>query len=166
MRFLFRPRGWFLLVAGACACLLGYALYVQHVGFLDPCPLCILQRTTFMWIGLVAVIAAIHNPGQIGRWLYAILLAMGGLAGAVIAGRHVWLQNLPPEQVPDCGMGLNYMLETMPYGQVFSEVFYGSGECAQVDWTFAGLSMPWWTLIWYIGITAITLIVVAKPSQR
>jgi len=166
VRFLFRPRGWFFFVAVACACLLGYALYVQHVGFLDPCPLCIIQRTAFMWIGLVALIATIHNPGRIGFWLYAVLLAIGGVAGSVIAGRHVWLQSLPPDQVPDCGMGLNYMLETMPYGQVFSEVFYGSGECAQIDWTFAGLSMPWWTLIWYIGLTAVTLIVVAKPTQR
>jgi disulfide bond formation protein DsbB len=166
LRFLFHPRGWFFFVAVACACLLGYALYVQHVGFLDPCPLCILQRTAFMWIGLVALIAAIHNPVQIGRWLYTVLLLAGGLAGVAVAGRHVWLQSLPPEQVPDCGMGLNYMLETMPYGQVFSEVFYGSGECAQIDWTFAGLSMPWWTLIWYIGIGAITLVVMVKASQR
>jgi protein dithiol:quinone oxidoreductase len=166
VRLLFRPRGWFFFVAVACACLLGYGLYVQHVGFLDPCPLCIIQRAAFMWIGLVALIATVHNPSPVGCWLYAILLAIGGVAGSVIAGRHVWLQNLPPGQVPDCGMGLNYMLETMPYGQVFSEVFYGSGECAQIDWTFAGLSMPWWTLIWYIGLTAATLIVVAKATRR
>jgi disulfide bond formation protein DsbB len=164
--FLFRPRAWFFSVAIACASLLAYALYVQHVGFLDPCPLCVLQRIAFMWIGLIALLAAIHNPAQTGRWVYGILLALGCVAGSVIAGRHVWLQNLPPDQVPECGMGLNYMLETMPYGEVFSEVFYGSGECAQIDWTFAGLSMPWWTLIWYIGFTVITLIVVAKPVHR
>lgn len=166
MSFLFRPRAWFFFVAASCASLLGYALYVQHVGFLDPCPLCVLQRVAFMWIGLVALIAAIHNPQRTGRWLYWILLAIGGLAGAAVSGRHIWLQSLPPGQVPDCGMGLNYMLETMPYGEVFSEVFYGSGECAQIDWTFAGFSMPWWTLIWYIGLTVMTLIVVAKPHQR
>lgn len=119
-----------------------------------------------MWIGLVALLAAIHNPERTGRWIYWSVLAIGGLAGAVIAGRHVWLQSLPPGQVPDCGMGLNYMLETMPYAEVFKEVFYGSGECAQIDWTFAGLSMPWWTLIWYIGLTMMTTIVVARPNQR
>ena len=165
MTALFRPRIWFLLVTLCCAALLGYALYVQHVEFLDPCPLCILQRVAFMWIGITALLAAIHNPGKTGRWVYALILAVGGIGGAVIAGRHIWLQNLPPDQVPDCGMGLNYMLDTMPFTEVFSEVFYGSGECAQIDWTFAGLSMPWWTLIWYIGLTAVTLLVAARRQN-
>jgi len=66
MSALFRPRIWFLLVALFCAALLGYALYVQHADFLDPCPLCILQRVAFMWIGSVALLAAIHNPGKVG----------------------------------------------------------------------------------------------------
>ena len=162
MSVIFRPRIWFFLVAVFCAALLGYALYVQHVDFLDPCPLCILQRIAFMWIGAAALLAAIHNPGKLGLWIYTVLLALGGAMGAVLAGRHVWLQSLPPDQVPDCGMGLNYMLETMPYSEVFSQVFYGSGECAQIDWSFLGFSMPWWTLFWYIGLTVVTVLVVAR----
>ena len=162
----FRPRGWFFLVAVACASLLGYAMYVQYVEFLDPCPLCILQRLAFIWIGIVALLAAIHNPSGKGRWVYTGLLALGAAVGAILAGRHVWLQSLPPDQVPECGMGLNYMLETMPYAEVLAKVFYGSGECAQIDWTFAGLSMPWWTLIWYIGLVLATLLVVALADRR
>jgi disulfide bond formation protein DsbB len=118
-----------------------------------------------MWIGLAALLAAIHNPGRKGLWVYTAFLALGGVTGAMIAGRHVWLQSLPPGQVPDCGMGLNYMLETMPYSEVFTQVFYGSGECAKIDWTFLGLSMPWWTLFWYIGLTLISLWVVARRRQ-
>lgn len=165
MNVIFRPRIWFFLVALSCTALLGYALYVQHADFLDPCPLCILQRVAFMWIGLAALLAAIHNPAKAGLWVYTALLALGGVMGALIAGRHIWLQSLPPDQVPDCGAGLNYMLETMPYTEVFSQVFYGSGECAKIDWTFLGLSMPWWTLFWYIGLTLISLWVVAKRRQ-
>jgi disulfide bond formation protein DsbB len=162
MPIVLRPRAWFFLVTISCASLLGYALYEQYVLFLDPCPLCILQRIAFIWIGLSALVAAVHNPGRTGRFIYATLLVLGCTAGAAVAGRHVWLQNLPPDQVPECGMGLNYMLETMPFGEVFSQVFYGSGECAQIDWTFFGLSMPWWTLFWYIGFTVITLWVVTN----
>jgi disulfide bond formation protein DsbB len=162
-------RVWFLLVAVICASLLGYALYVQHAMFLDPCPLCIFQRVAFIWIGSVSLLAAIHNPAGAGRWAYTILVLMGCAAGAAIAGRHVWLQNLPPDQVPECGMGLNYMLDTMPFADVLKQVFYGSGECAQIDWTFVGLSMPAWTLVWYILIALITLAVVisgkSRPSQ-
>ena len=162
MRLLFRPRVWFFLVALCCAGLLAFAFYVQYALFEEPCPLCILQRVAVMWMGLVALVATLHNPGRTGRFLYAALLALGGAAGAAVAGRHVWLQHLPPNQVPECGMGLNYMLQTMPFGDVLSKVFYGSGECAQIGWTFIGLSMPWWTLFWYIGLTVITLLVVAK----
>lgn len=160
MSIVLRPRVWFSLVTLSCASLLGYALYEQYVLFLDPCPLCILQRMAFIWIGLSALVAVIHNPGRTGRLIYATLLVLGCVAGAAVAGRHVWLQNLPPDQVPECGMGLNYMLETMPFGEVYAKVFYGSGECAKIDWTFIGLSMPWWTLFWYIGFTIITLLVV------
>lgn len=166
MSIVLRPRVWFFLVALSCASLLGYALYEQYLLFLDPCPLCILQRIAFIWIGLSALVAAVHNPGHTGRFIYSALLVLGCIAGAAVAGRHIWLQNLPPDQVPECGMGLNYMLETMPFGEVFSQVFYGSGECAQIDWTFFGLSMPWWTLFWYIGFTVITLWVVTNWRGR
>ena len=162
MPITFRPRSWFFLITLSCASLLGFAFYVQYALFEDPCPLCILQRIAFIWIGLIALVAAVHNPGRAGRLVYAVLLFLGCASGAAIAGRHLWLQNLPPDQVPQCGMGLNYMLETMPYGEVFSQVFYGSGECAEIGWTFAGLSMPWWTLFWYIVLAFITLLIVVN----
>ena len=63
-------------------------------------------------------------------------------------------------------MGLNYMLETMPFAAVLKEVFYGSGECAEVDWTFLGLSMPNWALLWYIGLTVVTLFIVARAGKN
>jgi len=166
MSFFFRPRIWFLLAFLCCAGLLGFAFYVQYELFEDPCPLCILQRIAFIWIGLVALAAAVHNPARTGRFFYATLLILGGAAGIAVSGRHLWLQNLPPDQVPECGMGLNYMLETMPFGEVLTQVFHGSGECAEIGWTFAGLSMPWWTLFWYIGLSVITLLVVRRRSDR
>lgn len=166
MSAMFRPRIWFLLIVLFCAGLLGYALYVQHVEFLDPCPLCVLQRIAFMWIGAAALLAVIHNPGSRGRWIYLAIISLGAVGGALVAGRHIWLQSLPPGQVPDCGMSLNYMLESMPFKEVMSTVFYGSGECAKVDWTLAGLSMPWWTLFCYIGIPVATLLVMFRSRSE
>ena len=165
MMLIFRPRIWFLFLALACAGMLSFALYKQHVDFVDPCPLCVLQRVAFMWIGAVGLAAFIHNPGSLGRWIYGGLIAFGGMVGIGIAGRHLWLQSLPPDQVPDCGMGLNYMLETMPLGQVFAEVFYGSGECAEVSWAFLGLSMPGWTFLWYTAFTVGTIIVLILSNK-
>jgi disulfide bond formation protein DsbB len=164
LNLLFRPRPWFLFVALACAGMLAYGLYVQHALFIDPCPLCVFQRLAFIWIGAVALLAAIHNPQGIGRLIYGLLLIAGTLAGLAVAGRHLWLQSLPADLVPDCGMGLNYMLDTLPFTQVLSEVFRGSGECAEVDWTFLGLSMPGWTFLWYLAFTAGTISVLLKAK--
>jgi disulfide bond formation protein DsbB len=167
VNFLLRPRPWFLFVTLACAGMLTYALYIQHFDFIDPCPLCVLQRIAYMWIGAVALLAFLHNPAGPGRWVYGTLVTLGGLAGMGVAGRHLWLQSLPADQVPDCGMGLNYMLETMPFMEVLSEVFYGSGECADVHWTFLGLSMPGWTFLWYLAFTLgpLTVLLKAKTAR-
>ncbi len=164
---LFRPRIWFLFMTLACVGMVSYAIYVQHVDFIDPCPLCVFQRMIYMWLGAVALVAFIHNPGNIGRWIYGGLISAGGIVGVGIAGRHVWLQSLPPDQVPDCGMGLNYMLETMPLGQVLSEVLYGSGECAEVYWTFLGISLPGWSFLWYVVFTVgtITVLIMANKAR-
>jgi len=162
VNLLFRPGSWFLGVAVACAGMVFYALYVQHFDFIDPCPLCVLQRIAFMWIGAVALLAAFHNPGVTGRLVYGAGVILGGAAGLGVAGRHLWLQSLPADQVPDCGMGLNYMLDTMPFLDVLKEVFYGSGECAEIHWTFLGLSMPGWTFFWYLAFTVGTIIVLWK----
>jgi disulfide bond formation protein DsbB len=160
------PRLWYLFVVSCCAALLGFALYNQYVDYLDPCPLCILQRVVFMWMGAVALLAALHNPGRTGLQIYAWLVGLGAVIGASIAGRHVWLQNLPPGEVPECGPGLNYMLENFPLMEVFSTVLYGSGSCAEVKWEFLGLSMPMWTLVWYAGLGLMTFWIVYRRVRQ
>lgn len=149
MTKLIQARVWFLFAALACFSMLAWALYKQHVDFVDPCPLCILQRIAFLWVGVVGLLAAIHGPGKVGQWIYGMILVAGAAVGLFLAWRHVWLQNLPADQVPDCGMGLNYMLDTMPVLDALKEVLYGAGECAEVMWTFLGISIPGWSLIWF-----------------
>jgi disulfide bond formation protein DsbB len=150
-------RQWYLAATVACAVLLGFALYKQHQDYLDPCPLCIIQRLAFMWIGAWALLGALHNPARVGQRIYSGLILLGAAFGAAVAGRHVWMQSLPPDQVPECGPGLNYMLENFPLAEVARSLFFGSGSCAEVDWTLLGLSMPGWTLLWYLVLGAGTL---------
>ena len=96
------------------------------------------------------LIGAIQNPGRAGARAYGVLLSLIALIGVGIAGRHVWIQHLPPEQVPECGPGLDYMLDVFPLSDVIRTVLTGSGECADIVWEFLGLSMPAWTLVWYV----------------
>lgn len=134
-----------------CALLLAYAIgYLDMFKGLEPCPLCIFQRIGVLGVGLFFLLAAVHNPKGIGARVYASLVGFAALAGGAVSARHVWLQNLPPDRVPECGPGLEYMLEAFPLGDTLRMVFTGSGECADVTWTLLGLSMPAWVLIWFL----------------
>lgn len=141
------PRTGNGLGMAACVALMAYALYAQYGLGLEPCPLCIFQRVGVMAMGVVFAVAALHGPGPAGRRGYAVLLALAAAGAAGVSGRHLWLQSLPPERVPACGPGLDYMLETFPFAEMLQTVLSGSGECAQVDWRFLGLAMPAWVLI-------------------
>lgn len=138
------------IIVLVCAGLLGFALILQTQDSLSPCPLCVLQRVAFMVLGAFALLATLHHPARWGRFVYTGLTGLASAAGAGIAGWHVYLQHLPPDQVPSCGPGLNYLVENFPPGDALRMIFMGSGECAQVHWTFLGMSIPEWTLAWFV----------------
>jgi len=152
-----RRRPLNFLVALFCAGLIGFALYMQTRDSLSPCPLCVLQRIAFMALGAVSLLAFLHGPRGWGRRLYAVLAGLFAAAGAGVAGWHVYLQHLPPDQVPSCGPGLNYLVENFPPGDALRMVFMGSGEYARVHWGFLGLSLPEWTLIWFVLLGGLAL---------
>jgi len=148
------PNSRLLNTAGflACAGMMGFALYAQYVLFLDPCPLCVFQRIATILLGIVFLIAAIHNPRRIGARVYAffVLLTAGG--GVAVASWHVYLQNLPADKVPSCGPGFEYIMGNFALFDALSLIFQGSGECAEVVWRLLGLSMPMWVIIGLGGL--------------
>src|SRR5262245_23811023 len=153
----FRLR--FLLGFAACVALIAFALYTQHYLYLNPCPLCIFQRIAFAALGLVFLLGGLFAPRSVGgRRAWGVLALIPALVGIGIAGRHVWLTTLPPDQVPACGPPLEFMMEASPLADVVRQVLTGSGECAKVDWHFLGLSMPAWSLVWFVLLAAWTLV--------
>jgi disulfide bond formation protein DsbB len=137
-----------------CACLLAYAYYAEYVMHLEPCPLCIFQRIGIFGLGVMFLIAAIHEPAAFGRRVYAVLLSLLALATIGIALRHLYIQSLPPDAVPACGASLDYMRKIFSLSEVLVKVLTGSGECAKVTWEFLGLAMPAWVLISAIALGA------------
>lgn len=162
------PRLGYALGCLVCAGLIGFALYLQYYEFQEPCPLCILQRVVYMVLMGLFLIAALHGPGRVGAMVYGGLLFVVAGAGTAIATRHVWLQHLPRHQVPECGPGLEYMLRKFPLWQMLEKVFAGSGECAEAGWTFLGLSIAGWSLVWFVllGAFAVYLTVIAVRAAR
>lgn len=140
-----------------CAALIGFAIYSQLQWGLEPCPLCIFQRIAFAALGLLFLVAGLHAPRSVvGRGVYGGLGFLAAAVGIGIAGRHVWLQLHPPP-IPACGAPLDFMRETMSTANVIRKVLTGTGDCGNVDWTFLGLSMPAWSLIWFVLLAGFAL---------
>ena len=150
------PRSTFALIALICASFIGYALYLQHFEYQDPCPLCLVQRGCYLIIMFASIAAALHGK-RFNR--YGWVAAAGALIGAGVATRQVWLQHLPKDQVPACGPDLYYMIDNFPLTKMLGLLFKGSGQCAEVTWRFLGLSIAEWSLLWFVLflITAIAL---------
>ena len=142
----------FFVIFISCISLLGFGLYLEHFKGIEPCPLCIFQRIAYIAIAIISLMAAIYLPGKKSFYLYATLLITSALSGAGIAGRQIWLQHLPADKVPECGPGLDYLLEVFPLTETLKMVFTGSGECAEVHWRFAGLSIAEWSMVCFILI--------------
>jgi disulfide bond formation protein DsbB len=155
-----------LYLAGAlfAGSLMGFALFLQYVKHQDPCPLCMVQRVVFIAILVVFALATLHGPKRVGEKIYAALIVLLSMSGVGVATRHIWIQHLPKDQVPACGPGLDYMLETMPMGDVLQKLMHGSGECAAKGWTFLTLGIPEWSLLCYLALAALSVLIVVRKS--
>ena len=147
-------RRLFALGVLACVGLLGVALYLQHVEYLEPCPLCIVQRALVIVLALVMAIAAIHDPKGKGRRAYGAAVAVVALLGAAVAGRHVYLQTCPPTDSgvwPGTGIHPGCLSDRRG-ARLDSEGFRGVCRSAMA---FLGLTIPGWTLVVFTGFAAL-----------
>ena len=148
------PNRRLLNLAGflACAGMMSFALYAQYMMLLDPCPLCVFQRIATISLGIVFLIAALHNAGDLGSRVYGALVTLTAGFGVGVAIWHVRLQNMPKDEVPSCGPGFEYIMDNFAMFDALSMIFKGSGECADVVWRLFGLSMPTWVIIGLGGL--------------
>lgn len=151
------PNRNFLLIALLCGGLIASALYLQHALGQDPCYLCIVQRVFVSAIGTIALVAFFHNPGPSGRRLYGFSIALTALVGSGFSLRQLWLQHLPADQVPICGPPAEYLFERFPIDKWLPLLLQGNGDCAKVDWTFLGLSIAGWMLIFFLLLAIFAL---------
>jgi disulfide bond formation protein DsbB len=147
---LFQHRRLVSFAAGLfCFGLVAYAIWLQNSRGLEPCPLCIFQRVGVASLGATLILAALPTARMRGAlYVVAVLVGIAAAATAGVAIRHLYIQHLPPGTVPACGATLDYLMDVFTPAEVLRKVLTGSGECAKVDWTFLGLAMPAWVLIW------------------
>ena len=158
-------RQIYLIIFLAVGGLIGYAAYSIKILGLEPCPLCITQQFFYSIVGITAFIAFNHNPVEIISRFYAGIIFLASAAGIWVAGRQVWLQSLPEDEVPLCGPPLEYIFEVFPFGDLLKALFIGDGNCAEISWQFLGLSMAGWSCIWFTLFLFLSILLVLKSKS-
>ena len=138
----------------ACFATVALALVIQTKYNLEPCPLCITQRMFFMGLGVLFLIGAFIKPASLLQKIFTFLQVATALGGAGWAIRHWYLQAHKGEIIADCGVGYDYMWDNFPLKKMFTLIFKGTGDCAAIDWTFLGLTLPQLALITFLGFGA------------
>jgi disulfide bond formation protein DsbB len=147
-----------IAVGIACLGLVGFALYLQHVKDMLPCPWCIIQRYAFVAVALVCFVFAALPRGltKLGAWLGA-LLALSGLGAA---GWHLWVKAHP---AVSCGLDpMETSLNKFPTAQLLPSVFKADGFCTTEYDPILGLSIPQWSGLWF----AFFVIILAWAALR
>ena len=153
-----------LLTSLTCAGLLGTALYMEYVSGLVPCALCLAQRATFALIGVACLLYML--PFYTSRLIFSLVAFISSTLGVWLASRQLWLQSLPEDEVPACGPNIYFMIERFPLTESLQTMLMGSGSCAEVHWTFLTLSIPGWTLLFYLLTACISIVLMIFRGPR
>ena len=139
---------WALAILILTGAMLFAALCLELILGMEPCPLCLMQRVWVFAAGFIAYLSVVHNP----RWgIYPLLCILACATGSYFAGRQLWLMSLPPDQVPSCGPGIDYMFQNFPLSDVLGAMTQGTGDCAEPQ-AFLGITLPLWVLAGFAAI--------------
>ncbi len=162
---------WYItgLIGSLSLLAIAYFYFQLHLE-LTPCPLCMFQRATLVCVAFICVLGLLQRPKVIGQKIYSLLILAASIGGASFAGRQVWLQHLPPESVPTCGIDPIYrwtesMGESFSFFQMIRTVLEGSGDCAEIDWALAGVSMGGWMLLIFTCMAVLSLYLTIKSPK-
>ncbi len=134
---------------------LAIALYFEYGKGMQPCPLCLMQRLCTFLFGLFCMIALQISNLQRARRIVLFQMIFS-ICGIYFSGRQIWLQSLPVDQAPACMPSLDMLIHYFSKTQVLAALLWGSGDCAEVSSRFLGLSMPTWSVIYFMMLLLVT----------
>lgn len=155
-------RSLFLLAFLGCIGLLAMALYLEHVVGLVPCPLCHVQRFAVALFAAVCLLATVHNPAHIGQRIYAFFAGLAAIFGIATAGRQIWLQGLPEDQLPSCLPPLEFMMEAFPVQEIIAKMLHGTADCAEINWTLFGFNLAELSMLSFIIMLIFSLLIALR----
>lgn len=143
------PRSLLLLIALYCGALLVFAFVIVRTADLVPCPLCIVQRFFYAFVGLFAIVGYMGWWSRLTERVAGAAVALLAFIGWLVAARHVYLQRFH-EADPTSGCAVSF-------GSFLDDFIFalgGTGNCAIIDWSFIGLSIADWSFIAFTGLAA------------
>ena len=144
-------RRFFALLGATSLSLIIVALFFEHMLLLKPCILCYVQRACVYLLLLLSLIAFLHKNKSLNLFRTYLGLSIAVIASGIsLSIRQLYLQNLPADLVPTCGPDIDYLFETLPVLEVFMFAIRGDGNCAEVLWSFLGVSIPGWLLVAFV----------------
>jgi len=123
------------------------------------------QRVIYWLLGLTALLAFLHNPGNIARQIYGGLMTIFALAGAIVAFRQSWLIRYPESF--ECGISPEeQFLNALPIAEWWPGMFEANGDCTEVDWEFLSLAIPDWSFVAFVGLGLLAIYTVFAKSNN
>jgi disulfide bond formation protein DsbB len=151
-----------LMLGLACTGLVGGSFFVQHVLGVEPCPLCIIQRFTYVGLAFIffaAAYAEAHGLAQRRLLMLAALLTLGGLG---VAAYQTKLQLFPPAIAASCSASLSYMLDTLSFTDMLAQLFHAKGDCSDTSFKVMGLTLAQASLLVFTSYTLLLGTVLAR----
>jgi disulfide bond formation protein DsbB len=115
------------------------------------------QRICLALLTAICLVASVHGPGRFGSFLYWLLGLASSLAGTAIAWRQVLLQSDPVHQLSACTLNVGELFASAPWMCVVQQMFKGNIDCAQISWTLFDLSIPEWSLLFFVAMVILSV---------
>ncbi|WP_405631238.1 disulfide bond formation protein DsbB [Pseudoalteromonas sp. Ld20] len=133
------------------------ALFFQYKMGLEPCIMCIYQRTAMLGLLVAGLIGAIKPSHFIFRFLGIVTWATASIWGYLIAREHIDMQTTTDPFAFSCEFEPNFPL---PLHEWIPNFFAATGDCGNIDWEFLGKSMPAWMEVIFAAFSIVLITVV------
>ncbi|WP_176582456.1 disulfide bond formation protein DsbB [Salinimonas sediminis] len=151
-----KKSAWALLFISALALEVA-ALYFQYGLGLQPCIMCIYQRTAMYGIVLAGLLVMVVNNSftrLLGFAGWAIAAGWGGL----IAFEHVEILQASNPFFASCEIVPNFP-SFMPLHEWLPAIFAAKGDCMEDGWRFMSMGMAQWMIVIFGAYFAVFLVV-------
>ena len=164
-RFVASPSRVALALGLVCTGLVGASYYVQHVLGIEPCPLCIIQRFTYLALIPVFFVAAMARPHGWAQRAMLWTAASLTLAGLGVAGYQTYLQLSPAALVARCSASLSYMLDNLAVTDVLARLLHASGDCSDTSFKILGLTLAQASLMIFLSFSlSLGMVLARRPA--